>query len=128
MEIVKMRNRLLNKLLRTIRYVIQLMTGLSEEERAKKLIELDKTITEIRSLGKTVREAADNLDKIMEYMKSDVISNAERRSSYGGYAGELPQWEPSQFDLAKLKEDHLRLRELVKRRNDLEKELGFVTQ
>jgi hypothetical protein len=101
------------------------MTEITGEERSKKLVELDQVISEIRSLSGAVRGAAQKLEEIMKFMTDDVISNADRLGGSSSYWRE-PQWEPSQFDLGKLKQDHARLRELIKKRNELEGQLRIT--
>lgn len=120
--------KLTNKVLKAIHSAIRRMTELTGEERAKKLVELDKAIREIKSLSGGIRTVADKLKNIAEFMNDDVFRNADRIGGGSAYLRGPFQWEPSQFDLAKLKSDHLRLRELIQKRDALEKELGFMTR
>jgi len=53
----------------------------------------------------------------------DVFANAERVS--GAQTGSPIEWNPSEFNLVELKQKHARLGELVKKRNELEKQLGI---
>jgi hypothetical protein len=101
------------------------MTKLSDEKRAELLVELDKIITEIRSLAGMIRGTTGRLDKIAKSMMEDVFAGAERLPT-GMYSRSPPEWEPSEFDLVGLKKNHVRLRELIEKRNELEKQLGIT--
>lgn len=98
------------------------MAKLSDEKRAELLVELDKTITEMKSLAGAIRVATDKLENIMKGMRDDVFTGAERLPT-GIYSMNPLEWEPSEFNLAELKKAHLRLRELIKKRNELEGQL-----
>jgi lipoate synthase len=115
----------LNKLLRAIRRIAQGMSQLSDEERQKKLIELDKTITEIRSLSPTVVGVIEKLQNVTKNMDEDIIANVQRLS-LGSYLREPPKWEPSEINLTELNQQYMKLRELVKKRNELEKLLQIT--
>lgn len=115
---------ILGKLLRAVRRVHHLMAKLTEEERAKLLVELDKTIVEMKSLSLKIRGIADKLGNVTKIMTDYVFTRADRLP--GSYFQDPPAWEASDFDLAQLKKDYARLRELVQRRDDLEKQLGIT--
>lgn len=103
------------------------MAKLSDEKRAELLVELDKTITEMKSLAGAIRVATDKLENIMKGMRDDVFTGAERLPT-GIYSMNPLEWEPSEFNLAELKKAHLRLRELIKKRNELEGQLHLTVR
>jgi hypothetical protein len=98
------------------------MAQLTEEERAKLLVELDKTIAEVKLLSSNVRDIAGKLGTVTKVMVDYVFTRVEGMP--GSYYQDPPPWEPSDFDLAQLKKDYAKLRELVQRKHDLEKQLG----
>jgi hypothetical protein len=55
----------------------------------------------------------------------DVFTGAERLP-LGAYSRNPLEWEPSEFDLAGLKKAHVRLRELIQKRSELEGQLGVT--
>ena len=112
-----------SKVLRKVRRILSLVARLSDK-RAELLIELDKTITEIKSLGSKIRGITDKLGNITKIMSDYVFTRADRLP--GSYFHDPSPWEPSDFDLAQLKKDYARLRELVQKRDDLEKQLGIT--
>lgn len=97
---------------------------MTAEKRAELVVELDKVNTEIKSLAKLIRGAVEKLDTIMTSMRDDVYTNVERLGT--GYSREPPEWQPSEFDLAELKQSHSKPRELLKKRNELEGQLGVT--
>jgi hypothetical protein len=97
---------------------------MTDEERARLLVELDKVNTEIKSLSSKIRGIANTLGNITNVMTDYVLTYAERRP--GSYFREPPPWEPSNFDLSQLKNDYARLQELVAKRNGLEGRLEIT--
>jgi hypothetical protein len=100
------------------------MSKLSDEDRAKLLVELDKAVTEVKALSSKIRGITNSLESIANAMSNYIFSYADRRP--GLLDRETPPWEPSDFDLSQLKKDYARLQELVARRDDLEKQLGIT--
>jgi hypothetical protein len=115
----------ISKVLRGVRSILSFVAKLSDEKRAELLVELDKTITEIKLLASKIRGIADRLGNITRVMTDDILTNADR-SALGSYLRDLLPWEPSEFDLFQLKKDYARLRELIQKRNGLEKQLGIT--
>jgi hypothetical protein len=116
-----------SKLLKVVLNIFPSMAKLSDEKRAELLVELDKTITEMKSLAGVIRVVTDKLENIMRGIRDDVFTGAERLPT-GTYSRNSPVWEPSEFNLAELKKGHLRLRELIEKRNVLEGQLGFTVR
>jgi hypothetical protein len=115
---------LFRKLFTAIHALVSFMSKLSDEERGKLLVELDKTIAEIKSLSSRIKDVTDKLGEITKVMSDYVFTHAYRMP--GSYYREPAPWEPSNFDLSGLKKDYARLKELVAKRDGLEKQLGIT--
>jgi hypothetical protein len=111
------------KVLRKVRRILSLVARLSDK-RTELLTELDKTVAEIKSLGAKIRGVADKLGDITKIMSDYVFTRADRLP--GSYFHDPPSWESSDFDLSQLKKDYMRLKELIQKRDDLEKQLGIT--
>jgi uncharacterized coiled-coil DUF342 family protein len=104
------------------------MTQPTTEKRGELLSELDNIVTEIKSLRNPIADISQKLRQITFRLDEDVSTHCDTRPS--PYSKEQlldpPNWQPDELNLAELRNQQARLRELINKRNQLEKQLGVT--
>jgi len=116
---------LITRLFKAVRRILSFMAELTPEQRKELLFELDQINQQVKPLVIKIRDMTDKLEEIMKNVRSYVLETD--RSYYtmaqSTYLAEKSEWNPAEFDLNQLRKDQTRLRELFKRRSELEKQL-----
>jgi hypothetical protein len=117
---------MLDRFLKAIKRIARVMTQVSGEERVKLLAELDRVVAEIKSLMHSIADISQKLHFITKMMDDDIADHGYR--SRGPFSKELdaPNWQPSEINLSELKNQHTRLRELINKRDELQRQLGIT--
>ena len=115
----------LPKFLKAVFNIFQFMSELTSEQRKELLFELDKVSQEVKSLAQRIRGTTDRLEGVAKNLRDYIMESVDRSSamSESPYMVQKLEWNPAEFDLMQLKSDSLRLRELLKREDELERRL-----
>jgi len=97
------------------------------EKRVELLSGLDNVVSEIKALRSSIGDRTQKLRGITYMLDEDISTHVETRPySSSEQLLSPPNWQPNELDLVELKNQQTRLRELINKRNQLEKQLGVT--